>query len=90
MVSVDLSVEIESEEKQQLPFLINITIQGIFYFKNWEEKNNRSVIENNAIAVLFPYIRTLVTFVTSNANMTPYIIPVMNILALFGEENKNE
>lgn len=88
LVSVDLSVEIKGEEKQELPFLIDIRIQGIFYFKNWEEGNNKAVIENNAVAVLFPYIRTLVTFVTSNANMTPYIIPVMNIVALFEQENK--
>lgn len=82
-VSVDLSLEIKSREGLQLPFHIEITIQGCFSLENWENKDKVIFIENNAVAVLFPYLRTLVTFVTSNANMPPYIIPIMNITELF-------
>lgn len=79
-VAVDLSINIDEGD---IPFLINIQIEGVFKLEKWEISENRTLIENNAVAILFPYLRALVTLVTSNANLNPYILPVMNISAMF-------
>lgn len=84
-VAVDLSINIDKED---VPFFIEIEIEGIFKLNQWEENDNRVIIENNAVAILFPYLRSLVTMVTANANFNPYILPVMNISAMFDEANK--
>lgn len=84
-VSVDLSIKIESEE---LPFFVDIQIGGIFVLKEWEKEENIVIIENNTVAILFPYLRTLVTTVTSNANLNPYILPIINVAEYFKSVKK--
>lgn len=83
-VAVDLSININ---KGDIPFFVEIEIEGIFKLNDWEKDENRSIIENNAIAILFPYLRTLVTMVTANANLNPYILPVMNIVEMLNKQN---
>ena len=39
--------------------------------------------------VLYPYVRALVTTITANANVPPYILPVMNSNSLFKDKHKN-
>lgn len=35
--------------------------------------------EKNAIAILFPYLRAIVSTYTVNANVAPILLPAMNI-----------
>ncbi len=47
----------------------------------------------NAIAIMFPYIRSEVTLLTSQPNLKPIMIPPVNINALieyYENKNKNE
>lgn len=75
-------------EKNDMPFSMEIDIEGLFYLENWEQPEQLPIITSNAIAILFPYLRSIVSMVTANANISPYVLPVMNISALF--ENKTE
>lgn len=76
------------DNEEIVPFLLNITISGLFNLENWENEENKTIAEMNTIAILFPYLRTLVTFATSNGGMNPYILPVLNINALFEKKEK--
>lgn len=86
LVKVSLDILIEDNENK-LPFSLDIRVCGVFYLEKWQEKMD--FIKNNAIAILFPYLRSLVTTVTANSNIPPYILPVMNIIALFEQSEKN-
>lgn len=86
IVAVGLSINIG--DSFALPFFVNIEIEGVFKLKEWEKDNNRVFIEKNAVAILFPYLRTLVTMVTANSNLNPYILPIMNIADMFDTSNK--
>ena len=77
-----------SNEKNDMPFSIEIDIEGLFHLENWEHPDNLQIITSNAIAILFPYLRSLVSMVTANANISPYVLPVMNITALFDGETE--
>lgn len=85
---VCLSIQIKNDDATALPFSIEISVEGAFELDNWETGEAKTLIENNTVAILFPYLRTLVTMVTSNANLEPYILPVMNIAGLFAESLK--
>lgn len=62
---------------------------GVFEFEDWEDDDKNGMAINNATAILFPYLRNLVSTVTLNGNVPPYILPVMNIVELFKkQENK--
>ena len=75
-------------EKNDMPFSMEIDVEGLFCLENWEQPEQLPIITSNAIAILFPYLRSIVSMVTANANISPYVLPVMNITALF--ENKTE
>lgn len=79
-----------NNEKNDMPFSMEIDIEGLFHLENWEQPEQLPIITSNAIAILFPYLRSLVSMVTANANISPYVLPVMNITALFGREAESE
>lgn len=42
--------------------------------------------QNNAVAIMFPYLRSQVTLLTSQPGMSPIIIPALNINKLLQQE----
>ncbi|OHE40944.1 MAG: hypothetical protein A2Y16_03180 [Tenericutes bacterium GWF2_57_13] len=74
-----------------LPFSLDVAVEGSFGMKEWQtNESSRMIIENNATAILFPYLRSLVTGITAGANIPPYILPVMNIVAYFEKKESNK
>lgn len=87
--SVILGFLIDNKEKD-MPFSIDVEIEGVFRLDNWEHPDRNTIIQSNAIAILFPYLRSVVSMITANANIPPYVIPVMNIVALFNKAENGE
>ena len=79
-----------SEEETDMPFYMFVDIEGIFHLENWEQPEYLRLMKSNTIAILFPYLRTLVSTMTANANISPYVLPVMNIAALFDQNSEEE
>ena len=77
-----------NNDNNDMPFSVFADIKGAFHLENWEQPEQLPLITSNAVAILFPYLRTLVSMVTANANITPYVLPVMNIAAMF-EQSKD-
>lgn len=66
---------------------INITMSGFFKLQE-ESALGKRLLTTNAIAILFPYIRSQLTLLTSQPGFNPVVLPIMNINALFTDENK--
>lgn len=65
-----------SEEKYQ----VNVSIVGIFEFsEDLDEVTKDIIVEKNTISILFPYLRSQVTLLTSQPDIKPMIIPPLNI-----------
>jgi len=73
----------EESEKNNYPFEMLVEITG--FFRTTEETNIN--FEPNAIAILYPYVRAIVSVYTSNANVNPLILPPINVNALFKKQN---
>lgn len=71
---------------EDIPFYLDIQISGIFDVKNWETEPALTVSKLNGTAILFPYLRSLITTVTANANVPPYILPITNPAKLFKDK----
>ena len=66
------------EDKTKYPFSMEMEVVGFFSISNVSEEQ----IENfkpNAVAILFPYVRALISSYTANANVTPLILPPINV-----------
>jgi preprotein translocase subunit SecB len=68
------------------PFSMNIKITGVFILDNVDEKTKQVLAEKNSVAILFPYVRALVSTYTSASNVHPVILPPINVVKYI--ENK--
>jgi preprotein translocase subunit SecB len=81
---VSLMISIFNErEIIEVPFKLDIKLTGIFKVIG---KTNNKLFEENAVAILFPYARSLITLYTTNANLPALILPPINVVAYI--ENK--
>jgi len=80
---VTLNVEIfKNALERNYPFNMNISVTGYFEIDGTAEKQKQGLAEVNAVAILFPYIRALVTTFTANSNINPLILPPINIVKM--------
>lgn len=72
------------KKDEDIPFKITSSIEGDFSLESPGEK-----YLPNAIAILFPYLRSFISTITAQSGMPPFILPTFNILALL-EQNRIE
>ena len=74
---VTVGILLKSDSK----YNIEVQVSGIFELTE-ESIIGKKLLENNAVAILFPYLRSQLTLLTSQPGFEPVILPVMNINAL--------
>lgn len=85
-MDVVLSADIfKNAFQKNYPFEMSVSIKGFFCIEAGNEELHN--FEANAIAILFPYIRAIVSTYTANANIAPVILPAMNINAYLKQKN---
>lgn len=76
-ISINLNV-FKEMEKNNYPFNIKVSITG--YYRIDGEDDNISTYEKNGLAILYPYIRSIVSTYTANSNVPTLILPPINII----------
>lgn len=70
-------------ETENKPLYLEVILQGIFTFEaDIEEKRLENLLSTNAVAIIFPYLRAIVSNISINSGIPPIILPVMNIVEL--------
>lgn len=86
-MEVKLTTQIfKDAEKNNYPFEMDVILTGYFTIENNEKDID---FEPNAIAILYPYIRSIVSTYTASANVNSLILPVINVNKLI-ENTKNK
>mgnify|MGYP000914382035 CR=1 FL=1 len=85
---VKASVDIFKDAlKNNYPFEMNLEMTGFFETENGESDK----FIKNAIAILYPYVRALISTYTANANINPLILPAINVNKLIeNSEDKKD
>src|SRR5690554_5145371 len=78
---INISVLIEEDKK--MPFSTFISISGDFMCDGWADETKRDMIIDNSTSIRFPFLRTALSNLTLNANITQYVLPLVNINRLF-------
>lgn len=76
---IKLGVELTDESSNSY---VKAVIAGFFVFESDEEMMEEEVVKYyrlNGVAILFPYLRSLVSDVTSKSDSSPVILPTINI-----------
>ncbi len=62
------------------PFSMNVSLTGFFELENIDIDKKEIFAEKNAVTILFPYLRSLVSTYTANSNVDPLILPPINVV----------
>lgn len=83
------NVNVFSKETEENPF-VAIQCKGLFKFENVTEIDTiPDYFYGNSIAILFPYVRAYISFVTTQANVPGIILPTYNLSSLQNILRKN-
>lgn len=87
-MEIELKVHIFKDAlHNNYPFEMTLCIKGFFDIQTSDI--DIKIFEKNAVAILFPYLRALVSTYTANANVAPVILPTMNINSYLETKYKN-
>lgn len=79
---VTLSLSLSNLE-QEIPFYLDVQVSGIFDADNWQASDSNKFVIKSATDVIYPYLRSIVTTLTAQAHVPPYILPMANVEAIF-------
>ncbi|WP_162106043.1 protein-export chaperone SecB [Bacillus subtilis] len=71
-------------------FYLNCKVQGHFIFNNDEfpEEEKVKFFKVNGVSILFPYLRSLVSDLTSKGSEQPVILPTMNVAQMIKDQEE--
>lgn len=78
---ITLCINIVSEKE----FDIETCICGIFEFEGDKDFGSK-LLSHNTVAIMFPYLRSQLTLLTSQPGFEPIVLPVININRLLDEK----
>ena len=77
---VELSINVlESNENRKL----EISLVGFFTFSNVDDDKKTEILAINGTAILYPYIRSVASMVTSQDSSPAIILPTVNTINFF-------
>ncbi|KRM40507.1 hypothetical protein FC39_GL000530 [Lactobacillus hamsteri DSM 5661 = JCM 6256] len=82
-INVSLNVVVGSTENTSVPFQAECSLTGIFTYKYEEDQTKvglDTLVRNNAVAILYPYIRAIISTLSMTSNEFPnYNLPTINV-----------
>ncbi len=61
---------------------LEIISNAQFIYEAEEYSKEKSIIDTNTVAIMFPFVRSQVTLMTSQPGMTPVVLPTINTAKL--------
>lgn len=80
-IEVELGVRINENKEPSFPFSLAVSLVGRFRLdtKSDDTEFLKTIATKNTVSILFPYLRAIVTQLTSAANVPPLILPIVNL-----------
>ena len=72
-------------EENNFPFYLKVKIVGIFTFTG---EAAMPLLEQNTLAILFPYLRAAISTITLTAGIAAVVLPPINIVEFLKNDNE--
>ena len=73
----DIVVHLDEKKKKEGEYKFQISASGYFTLSSTNYKD--LLIRQNAVAIIFPYIRSQISLLTAQPEVTPVVLPPFNI-----------
>lgn len=86
-----LILELKNTKDKPFPADIKVAIKIVFdvEFDGENETELYDFLKLQAVHILYPYLRSTLSNLTTNAMLSPIILPIVNAMKLFENENNN-
>ena len=86
-----LNIKIENSRENPFPINLTISLRAVFEFEDvFDESEVTAFLKKEAVEILYPYLRTLVTNVTTMALLPPIVLPIVDIAKLFPDTMESQ
>ena len=82
----ELGVEIVNTEEHPFPVDICVNVTGFFKNVSLAPEQEEVFLKVNAVQILYPYLRSIVSTITTASMFPPIILPVIDVSTLFPED----
>ena len=80
----------ENSESDKYPYFLSIEVVGTFGIEmEPDEDSAKRLLEMNSVAILFPYLRSMITNITASSGVPPVILPPINVYKLMKNYSEN-
>lgn len=82
---VQLSFLIKASEENPLPFNLEVVMTGNFAIcmESEEDELKQTLLHENTVAIMFPFLRSIIASITTISNIPPLVLPVINLVEAF-------
>lgn len=81
-----LAFSLHDDEGNLSPYDIDLEIVGKFEITDCDEKEILDFMNLNAVSILFPYLRSILSSLMSSMMISPIILPIVDAMELFKVE----
>ena len=67
-------------------YKLSLTTVGLFEITDKHAVTNEDILKANTVAIMFPYVRSQISLLTTQPGITPLVIPPININNLLKED----
>jgi len=78
-------------KKEEKPFYLEVHMTGLFTFNgDLEGEELKHFLRKQGLTALFPYMRALITNITSSCGYPPVILPIINVNQLIEKQSAQD
>lgn len=81
-----LIVDIKNSEEHPFPVDIYVDVTGVFELTGLPENQVDQFLKEQAVQIIFPYLRNMISSVMSTALMPPLILPIIDVRKVFQDD----
>ena len=82
---VQLRIEIKNTDETPFPMDLVVDLSGRFQMEDIHQEQIEEFLKFQAVRILLPYLRSMVTNLTSTALAAPILLPLMDPVEMFKE-----
>lgn len=80
-------VALAAKAVKEKEYTVTVKLSGYFEIEE-TEPDRETILNENAVAILFPYLRAELTLITSQPEVEPLVLPAVNINAMMKQETE--
>lgn len=84
---IKLTANICSEEKN---IELSVSLVGFFTCECDDIQQKEALVKDNTVAIMFPYLRSQITLVSTQPDIAPIVLPTINVVSLFKDSDTNK